>query len=143
MGKKCNSLFQVFLKNKSIKLALKSPPALFISLSIKGKSWSLSPNTLKRTASPLYLLTFPLPQNTSCLLSMLLYRKSSISFLIQSVSVFYFPFFRTTLFQIGAWFVTSSRSSLYLNIIFLLQLPLPPKFKMSTNFLSTLHSPFT
>ena len=61
---------------------------------------------------------------------------------VSECQYFLFSLSRTTYFQIGAWFVTLSLSSLCLNIIFLLQLPLPLKFKMSTDFLSTLHSPF-
>lgn len=56
---------------------------------------------------------------------------------VSECQYFLFSLSRTTYFQIGAWFVTLSLSSLCLNIIFLLQLPLPLKFKMSTNFLST------
>ena len=98
---------------------IESPPALFISLSIKCKILIFVPQHFKQNPFP--TLPFNFPSSTKYLMSPVHAAVSQILYQlpVSECQYFLFSLSRTTYFQIGAWFVTLSLSSLCLNIIFL------------------------
>lgn len=116
-----------------------SPPMLYITLRMKTEIFR-APQTLYNPPVTPHL-TFPFPQNTPDILSILLYHKTSsmLHFRVLIDSIFSFwnklPSKMYTVCDLISLRLCS-------NVRILSRLPLPTKFNSSTTSLSTLRSPF-